>query len=174
MGRRKSQSQGLPGPETRSLEIHLVLKLLHLGGRQSTLPATNRLSASFVGRSHEVQRRQGPVSCWRNIAIALIIGEHRRKFAKRMVSSTIQTHFPQLAFRCGLPAVCSLSVTKAHSPLENLPTRKRLSGLSRADLGEGIPSNLDRIVARWECAAQILESLRFIAVHGFDLEGLEL
>ena len=44
MGRRKSQSQGLLGPQDRSLRVHLVLKWLHLDGRQNrTLPATNPL-----------------------------------------------------------------------------------------------------------------------------------
>ena len=44
----------------------------------------------------------------------------------------------------------------------------------RAGLWGAIPSKVDRIIRRWEYAAQILESLRFIAIHGFDHEGLEL
>ena len=62
----------------------------------------------------------------------------------------------------------------AHSQFENLrPAKKRLSRLGWA-LGGRNSSRVDRIIRRWEYAAQILESLRFIAVHGPDLEGLEL
>jgi hypothetical protein len=61
-----------------------------------------------------------------------------------------------------------------YHPLENLRTRMQLSGLGRAALWVAIPSKVDRIIRRREYAAQILESLRFIAVHGFDHEGLEL